>query len=55
MEFVVIIESDSDNPDNSGVVVWGPCSEKEATAYVMGVEYTNDSALAVRAVPLKEV
>ena len=49
MEYQVIVESDEDAPENNGSIIYGPTSEKEANAFVMGVEYANDSALIVKA------
>ena len=47
MKYQVIVESDSDNPENNGSVIYEPTSEEEANAFVMGAEYANDSALIV--------
>ena len=47
--YQVVVQHDTDSPENEGSVIHGPVSKEEAIAFVLGAEYANDSALTVRA------
>jgi len=47
-KYQVVVESDTDSSEDNESVIYGPTSEKEANAFVLGVEYANDSALIVK-------
>ncbi len=49
--FKVIVESDSDCPENNGEVVFITSTYEEAKAFIAGAAFVNDSALLLTSLP----
>lgn len=47
-KYQIVIENDTDSPENNGEIVLGAATLKEAQAFLAGARFVGDSALTLK-------